>query len=95
MAAGFKDVYAFESRLMDIRTAACIVLAQSTGCRVHELGDAKVGCIFQEEVEGVSHYRLKASTRKIAMGQRGGWRQKLRFVRPPCWSDILRHFVTS
>lgn len=26
-AAGFKDVYAFESRLMDIRTAAYIVLA--------------------------------------------------------------------
>lgn len=67
-AAGFKDVYAFESRLMDIRTAAYIVLAQSTGCRVHELGDAKVGCVFQEDVDGVSYYWFKASTRKIGDG---------------------------
>lgn len=68
LAAGFKDIYAFESRLMDIRTAAYIVLAQSTGCRVHELGDAKVGCVLQENVEGVSYYWFKASTRKIGDG---------------------------
>lgn len=68
MAAGFKDVYAFESRLMDIRTAGYIVLAQSTGCRVHELGDAKVGCVFQEEIDGVSYHWFKASTRKIGDG---------------------------
>lgn len=68
VAAGFKDVYAFESRLMDIRTAAYIVLAQSTGCRVHELGDAKVGCVFEEVIDGVTYCWLKASTRKIGDG---------------------------
>ncbi len=67
-AAGFKDVQAFESRLIDIRTAAYIVLAQSTGCRVHELGDARVGCVFEELIDGVSYFWLQASTRKIGDG---------------------------
>lgn len=66
--AGFEDVYAFESRLSDIRTAGYIVLAQSTGCRVHELGDARIGCVYDEVVDGIRYYWLKSSTRKIGDG---------------------------
>ncbi|WP_295004783.1 tyrosine-type recombinase/integrase [uncultured Dechloromonas sp.] len=66
--AGFEDVYAFESRLNDIRTAAYIVLAQSTGCRVHELGDARVGCVYDKVEDGIRYYWLKSSTRKIGDG---------------------------
>lgn len=65
---GFSGVIEFESTLADIRTACYIVLAQATGCRVHELGDAKVGCVFEEIVDGKPYYWLKSSTRKIGDG---------------------------
>lgn len=66
--AGFKDVYAFESAVADIRTAAYIVLAQSTGCRVHELGDIRVGCVYSEVIDGDTYWWLKSATRKIGDG---------------------------
>lgn len=66
--AGFKDVYEYESALIDIRTAAYIVLAQSTGCRVHELGDIRSGCVYSEVVNGVTYWWLKSTTRKVGDG---------------------------
>ncbi|VXC35288.1 conserved hypothetical protein [Massilia sp. 9I] len=66
--AGFKDVYDYESALIDIRTAAYIVLAQSTGCRVHELGDIRSGCVYSEVVNGVTYWWLKSTTRKVGDG---------------------------
>lgn len=66
--AGFKDAYQFESAIADLRTAAYIVLAQSTGCRVHELGDIRVGCVYSEVLDGVTYWWLKSSTRKIGDG---------------------------
>ncbi|QKM44051.1 site-specific integrase [Ralstonia solanacearum] len=66
--AGFPDWYAFASRLMDIRTAAYIVLATTTGCRVHELGDIHVGCVYKEIIDGTPYWWLKSSTRKIGDG---------------------------
>lgn len=65
---GFRDVNDFESAVGDIRTAAYIVLAQSTGCRVHELGDARVGCVYSEEIDGDTYWWLKSTTRKIGNG---------------------------
>jgi len=67
-AAGFQSATAFESALCDIRTAAYIVLGITTGCRVHELGEAKVGCIYSEQVDGETYWWLKAATRKIGDG---------------------------
>lgn len=66
--AGFKDVYEFESAIADLRTAAYIVLAQSTGCRVHELGDIRVGCVYPEVLDGETYWWLKSATRKIGDG---------------------------
>lgn len=66
--AGFKDVYEFESALSDIRTASYIVLAQSTGCRVHELGDIQVGCVYSEVMDGETYWWLESATRKIGDG---------------------------
>lgn len=66
--AGFEDVYEYESALADIRTAAYIILALTTGCRVHELGDIRVGCLYQEIVDGETYWWLKSSTRKIGDG---------------------------
>jgi site-specific recombinase XerD len=66
--AGFRSVYEFESALTDIRTAAYIVLALTTGCRVHELGDARVGCVYSEVVDGETYWWLKSATRKIGDG---------------------------
>lgn len=66
--SGFRDVYEFESAVGDIRTAAYIVLAQSTGCRVHELGDARVGCVYSEKIDGDTYWWLKSTTRKIGNG---------------------------
>lgn len=66
--AGFKDVYEYESALIDIRTAVYIVLAQSTGCRVHELGDIRSGCVYSEVVNGVTYWWLKSITRKVGDG---------------------------
>lgn len=66
--AGFRDVYEYESALIDIRTAAYIVLAQSTGCRVHELGDIRNGCVYSEVVNGVTYWWLKSITRKVSDG---------------------------
>lgn len=63
--AGFKDAYEFESAIADLRTAAYIVLAQSTGCRVHELGDIRVGCVYPEVLDGETYWWLKSTTRKI------------------------------
>lgn len=66
--AGYADIYEFESALNDIRTAAYIVLALTTGCRVHELGDIRVGCLYQEIVDGATYWWLKSATRKIGDG---------------------------
>ena len=66
--AGFADVYSFESALSDIRTAAYIVLAMTTGCRVHELGDIRVDCLYQEIIDGEIYWWLKSATRKIGDG---------------------------
>jgi integrase len=66
--AGFADVYEFESALSDIRTAAYIVLAMTTGCRVHELGDIRVGCLYHEIIDGETYWWLKSATRKIGDG---------------------------
>ncbi|TDN68782.1 tyrosine-type recombinase/integrase [Paraburkholderia sp. BL10I2N1] len=68
LKAGFKSAYEFESALVDIRTAAYIVIALSTGCRVHELGDARVGCVYSELVDGETYWWLKSATRKIGDG---------------------------
>lgn len=67
-AAGFKDALEFESAVSDIRTAAYIVLAMTTGCRVHELGETEVGCVYPEPVDGETFWWLKAATRKIGDG---------------------------
>ncbi len=66
--AGFKDAHEFESALADLRTAAYIVLAQSTGCRVHELGDIRVGSVYSEVIDGETYWWLKSATRKIGDG---------------------------
>lgn len=66
--AGYEGAMEFESALSDIRTAAYIVLALTTGCRVHELGEAKVGCMYSEQVDGETYWWLKAATRKIGDG---------------------------
>ena len=67
-SAGFKDIHEFQSSLTDLRTAAYIVLAQSTGCRVHELGDIRVGCVYSELLDGENYWWLKSTTRKIGDG---------------------------
>ncbi len=67
-AAGFDDALGFESALIDIRTAVYIVLAMTTGCRVHELGEAEVGCVYPEQIDGETYWWLKAATRKIGDG---------------------------
>lgn len=66
--AGFANVLEFESAVADVRTAAYIVLAQTTGCRVHELGDIRVDCVYSEVVEGETYWWLKSATRKIGDG---------------------------
>lgn len=66
--AGFTSSHQFESALIDIRTAAYIVLALTTGCRVHELGDIRVNCLYNEVVEGETYWWLKSTTRKIGDG---------------------------
>lgn len=63
--AGFKKVLEYESALIDIRTACYIILAMTTGCRVHELGDIRVGCVYQQTIEGSTYWWLKSWTRKI------------------------------
>lgn len=68
LEAGFNNALEFETALLDIRTAAYIVLAMTTGCRVHELGDAQVGCVYSEVVDGETYWWLKSSTRKIGNG---------------------------
>ncbi|MBW8744019.1 MAG: hypothetical protein JF628_06700 [Sphingomonas sp.] len=67
-AAGFRDALEFESAVSDIRTAAYIVLGITTGCRVHELGEAEVGCVYPDTVDGETYWWLKAATRKIGDG---------------------------
>lgn len=67
-AAGFRDALEFESAVSDIRTAAYIVLAMTTGCRVHELGETEVNCVYPETVDGETYWWLKAATRKIGDG---------------------------
>lgn len=67
-AAGFNSAFEFETALADIRTAAYIVLAMTTGCRVHELGDVRVGCIYPEVKDGETYWWLKSTTRKIGDG---------------------------
>lgn len=67
-AAGFRDALEFESAVSDIRTAAYIVLAMTTGCRVHELGETEVGCVYPEQADGETYWWLKAATRKIGDG---------------------------
>lgn len=67
-AAGFRNAIEFESALIDIRTAAYIVLAMTTGCRVHELGEAEINCVYSERVDGETYWWLKAATRKIGDG---------------------------
>lgn len=66
--AGFKSVHEFESALTDIRTAAYIVLALTTGCRVHEVGDIRIGCVYHEVIDGETYWWLKSATRKISDG---------------------------
>ena len=66
--SGFRDSYDFESALADIRTAAYIVLALTTGCRVHELGDIRKGCIYSEMIDGEKYWWLNSTTRKIGSG---------------------------
>ncbi|WP_416050267.1 hypothetical protein [Cupriavidus basilensis] len=66
--AGFQSVHKYESALADLRAAAYIVLAITTGCRVHELGDARVGCIYSEVIDGQTYWWLKSTTRKIGDG---------------------------
>lgn len=63
--AGFKDALEYESALVDIRTACYIVLAMTTGCRVHELGDIRTGCVYQQTIQGNTYWWLKSWTRKI------------------------------
>lgn len=67
-AAGFRDVLEFESAVSDIRTAAYIVFGMTTGCRVHELGETEVGCVYPQTVDGETYWWLKAATRKIGDG---------------------------
>lgn len=67
-AAGFRDVHQFESAVSDIRTAAYVVLALTTGCRVHELGEANVRCVYSQKVGGETYWWLKSATRKIGDG---------------------------
>lgn len=67
-AAGFRDALEFESAVSDIRTAAYIIMAMTTGCRVHELGEAEVNCVYSETVDGETYWWLKAATRKIGDG---------------------------
>lgn len=67
-AAGFRNGSEFESAISDIRTAAYIVLAMTTGCRVHELGETKVGCVYSEQIDGETYWWMKAATRKIGDG---------------------------
>ncbi|BDR09425.1 tyrosine-type recombinase/integrase [Comamonas thiooxydans] len=67
-AAGFSSSFKFETALADIRTAAYIILAMTTGCRVHELGDLRVGCIYPEVKDGETYWWLKSTTRKIGDG---------------------------
>jgi len=62
--AGYKDVYEFESLLVDIRTATYIVLGITTGCRVHELGDIRSGCLYSEVIDGETFLWLSSHTRK-------------------------------
>lgn len=63
--AGFQNVLEYESALIDIRTSCYIVLAMTTGCRVHELGDIRTGCVYQQTIEGNTYWWLKSWTRKI------------------------------
>ncbi|HBO2745116.1 tyrosine-type recombinase/integrase [Pseudomonas aeruginosa] len=62
---GFSDIKEFRSRIVDIRTSCYIILALTTGCRVHELGDIRVGCVYSQNISGKNFWWLKSWTRKI------------------------------
>jgi integrase len=66
---GYSNVDDFNADVIDIRTACYIILAISTGCRVHELGDCETGCIFRKDLDGVELIWLRTFTRKIGVGE--------------------------
>jgi integrase len=65
---GLKGLRDYDRQVLDIRTAAYIVLGITSGCRNHELADLRVGAVYSTEEDGEKFHWLKSTSLKTFTG---------------------------
>lgn len=68
-AAGLPGYREFKKQLRHVRTACYVVTASLSGCRYHELANAKRGCCSSTEVDGVRFWWLRSESSKTFEGE--------------------------
>ncbi len=66
---GFLGYREFKKQLRLIRTACYIVAASLSGCRFHELANAKKGCYYSTEADGERYWWLRTKSSKTYEGK--------------------------
>ena len=65
---GLEGLRDYDRQVLDIRTAAYIVLGITSGCRNHELADLRIGAVYSAEEDGEKFHWLKSTSLKTFAG---------------------------
>ncbi|MBM2882832.1 hypothetical protein [Chromobacterium amazonense] len=68
-ASGLPGYREFKKQLRQVRTACYVVVASLSGCRYHELANAKLGCCYSTEVDGERFWWLRSESSKTFEGK--------------------------